>query len=61
MRVRFDSVDPHSADRITPDAQRLVEWTMVLPDTLVAVKRCHASFGTLRLGSFQWGRTKWQV
>jgi hypothetical protein len=40
MRVRFDSVDPHSADPITPDAQRLVDWTMVLPDTLVVSIVC---------------------
>ena len=34
-RMRFDSIDARCADGITPDAYRLVYWTMVLPHTLV--------------------------
>jgi hypothetical protein len=40
-RVRFDSIDTQCAEGIRPDAQRLVDWTKVLADTLGLVNRLH--------------------
>jgi hypothetical protein len=35
MPIRF--IDTHSANAITPDGEHPVDWTKVLPDTLVLV------------------------